>query len=285
MVDAASHPGQEPEQEYILGTDSEETRRLREQHEAWAERLRALCKRAGLLPGDKVFDLGCGPGFTTFELAQLVGPHGHVTGQDVSARFLEDLERGRSRQNWSHVSTALGPAESLDVPPGSLQLVYTRWLLCWLEKPGEVVSQVKQALAPGGAFVIQEYLDWGAMKLVPRSAAFDRAVEVCMAAWPAGGSNIDVGDELPGLAQANGFRVEHFEPTARLGRVASPEWRWVTGFLRSWLPKLVERGLCSVGDCEAALLELDARELDRTGPPTFVLTPVVVEVILRKDCA
>src|SRR5689334_7111212 len=50
--------------------------------------------RLGLLPGQRVVDLGCGLGRTTLELASRVGPGGEVVGVDISA---EMLARGRER--------------------------------------------------------------------------------------------------------------------------------------------------------------------------------------------
>jgi SAM-dependent methyltransferase len=37
-------------------------------------------------PGERVLDIGCGPGTTVLELAKHVGPGGHVLGADVSDR-------------------------------------------------------------------------------------------------------------------------------------------------------------------------------------------------------
>src|SRR5580700_256665 len=43
----------------------------------------ALFGRAGLRPGMKCLDLGCGGGEVTFEIAGLVEPGGSVTGMDM----------------------------------------------------------------------------------------------------------------------------------------------------------------------------------------------------------
>ena len=67
------------EAEYILGTDHDEASRLRFQHEAWVRHAHALWERAGLRAGDVVIDLGCGPGYTSFDLARVVGPEGPIS--------------------------------------------------------------------------------------------------------------------------------------------------------------------------------------------------------------
>lgn len=45
---------------------------------------------AGLKPGMRVLDIGCGTGITTAALADVVGPDGHATGLDFSADRLKE---------------------------------------------------------------------------------------------------------------------------------------------------------------------------------------------------
>src|SRR5437899_8958813 len=45
--------------------------------------------RAGIAPGERVIDVGCGCGDTTMALARRVGPTGLVLGVDISAPMLE----------------------------------------------------------------------------------------------------------------------------------------------------------------------------------------------------
>ena len=63
---------------YVLGTHSAELQRLGRQHRFWREECRSGLQRAGFSPGDRLLDLGCGPGFCSLELAELVGPSGQV---------------------------------------------------------------------------------------------------------------------------------------------------------------------------------------------------------------
>ena len=64
-----------------------------------------------------------------------------------------------------------------------------------------------------------------------------------------------------------------------MGAVGSLEWRWLTQFFQSYLPKLVERGLL-----QASELEAWQREWDRRGAAgeSFCYTPTMVDVIARK---
>lgn len=267
------------EEEYVLGTDDEEITRLRFQHEAWASEMRQLLEAAGLREGDVALDLGCGPGFTTFELANHVGSTGRVVASDVSERFLAYLRSVAKERRLSWVETRAGAVEELDLEPGSLDAAYERWLLCWLSDPGDVVARVARALRSGGFFAIQDYLDWGAMKMVPASPAFDRAVAACLASWDLAGGTIDIVDLLPSLAHECGLEVESIRHRGVVARSGSMKWRWLRDFFESYVPKLVERDLISQGECRAALDEWARRS---ASSEAFVVAPVLADVVLRK---
>lgn len=264
---------------YILGTQREELERLAFQHRVWLEEAYALWKRAGIRGGQRVLDLGCGPGFATVELAHLVGPRGHVIARDESERFLAFLRAERERLGLGWIEVVHGRAEELDLPPGSIDVAYTRWLLSWVPDARAVLERVARALAPGGAAVLQEYVDWAAMRLLPRSAVHDEVVAACMRGWAEGGATIDVGELVPGIAADLGLHVEHLRPNGRAGGVGSLEWRWLEGFFEIWLPRLVERGLLA-----PATLEAHRREWARRAEEgrSHVIGPTVLDVILRK---
>ncbi len=268
------------ESEYILGTDPRELERLGEQHAAWVSRAYALFERAGLGPDQRVLDLGSGPGFTSFELARVVGPGGSVIARDVSARFLAFLEAEAERLRLPWIETSLGPLEGLDLEPGSIDAAYSRWVYSWLEDASAGIAPVARALAPGGALLLQEYLAWGSMKLLPREPAFDRAVEACLESWRVGGATIDVAEDIPELARGAGLRLEHFEPIARFGAPGSLVWRWADGFFHGYLPRLIEQELFGAADFEA--FQAVWRERAASGHGVF-FAPVLAEAILRKS--
>ena len=267
------------EQEYILGTDDVEIARLRVQHDAWSQSARDLWSRAGIERGHVAVDLGSGPGFTSFDLAEQVGPTGRVIARDESARFLAFLEREARARGLENVTASAGAVEDMHLAEGSIDAAYARWLFCWLDAPGELLRDLASALRPGGVVVVQDYLDWGAFATVPRSAAFDAAVDACMASWREGGIAIDVMESLPRLARDAGFSVEVFEPVGRLGAVGSPEWRWVEGFFESYLPRLVTRGTIDNAAIEAWRHDWDAIAAEGTA---WVRTPTVANLVLRR---
>ncbi len=249
------------------------------QHAAWVEHAYQLFHRAGIGEGHSVVDLGCGPGFTTLELARCVGWKGRVVACDRSERFIAHVQELCRQQGIRNVETVLGDAEQLDLPPGSLDAAYARWLLCWVPDAGVIIERLARMVRPGGVLVFQEYLDWDAMKLLPVSAPFRAGVDACMRSWTAGNATINIAEHFPTLAARHGLDLEHFEPVSRLGKVGSLEWRWVMGFLRSYLPGLVNQGLMTRE--ELAAFEADYQARNQKGK-TYVLTPTMANVILRR---
>lgn len=266
-------------EEYILGVEPGELERLRFQHTVWVERQYALLERAGLRAGARVLDLGCGPGFTSIELARIVGEGGRVVARDRSEAFLGHLARLREEQGLPWIEPSHGPLEVFEPAPASFELAYARWLFCWLEEPEPVFERVARALTPGGALVLHEYLDWAAMKLLPHSAVFERAVEACMQSWRLGGATIDFAERVPELARRHGLVLEHFRPLARAGAVGSLEWRWLGTFFAIYLPKLVERGLLAPQDERAFAALWRERDGEREG---LCVAPTMAEVVLRR---
>src|SRR4051812_399512 len=74
--------------DYVLGTHDEELQRLGLQHSLWRDHAIDLWQRAGIGAGSAVLDVGCGPGFGSADLSQIVGEAGHVTAIDLSEKYI-----------------------------------------------------------------------------------------------------------------------------------------------------------------------------------------------------
>ena len=57
--------------DYLLGTGDDELARLEKQHRVWSAAARDLWRLAKFGPGQALLDLGCGPGFTSLDLARI----------------------------------------------------------------------------------------------------------------------------------------------------------------------------------------------------------------------
>src|SRR2546426_12762513 len=92
------------EKDYVLGTHDDEIARLGLQHRVWRPRALDAWRRAGFTMGQTILDIGCGPGYATLDLAEIVGPAGRVVALDRSRRFLDVLEANRLQRGLENIS-------------------------------------------------------------------------------------------------------------------------------------------------------------------------------------
>lgn len=268
---SAAH--QSPEAEYILGTHDEEARRLGFQHRLWSDLAHATWRRAGILPGHKVLDAGCGPGFAMMDLAELVtGDSNHrgggrVIGVDESARYVEranaaaqarGLEREalalvgdvqRLRETLAGAGDRLGPMGCAG--DGVFDLAYMRWVLCFVPRPADVIMDIARLLKPGGRLCVNDYFNYESLALAPRCGAFERVVEAVGVSWRSRGGDPDIVARVPGMCRAAGMRVTHLACEQRVARPGETMWMWAETFFRIYVPTLVQHGFLKASEAEA----------------------------------
>ena len=267
------------EEPYLLGTDSEEKRRLETQHRLWAEWAHDLWDRAGFGPGDRLLDLGCGPGFAALELADRAGARGQVLAVDESTRFIGSLADEADRRGLTQLEARVERVEALRLPPGSLDGAFARWLLCFLPDPLPIIERVVSGLRPGGRLVVWDYLNYRATALYPRSRAFERVLAAVDESWRRTGGDLNVGERLPGLITGAGCRVLELVPLSRFARPGTALWQWPTGFFFGYVPKLVEAGLLTEAERESFEAEWREHEQD---PGAFLSAPPMIGIVAEK---
>ena len=71
---------------------------------------------AGLEPGQKVLEVGCGPGFFTIPAARIVGEKGSVYALDVSPLAVERVQQKIEKEGATNVETILADAAQTGLP-------------------------------------------------------------------------------------------------------------------------------------------------------------------------
>ncbi len=82
-----------------------------------------LVRRAGIRPGERVLDVGCGRGAVLFPAAQATGPTGQVTGIDLAPAMVALTAEEVTRAGLTHVDVRVGDAQQPDFPEGSFDAV------------------------------------------------------------------------------------------------------------------------------------------------------------------
>lgn len=270
--------------EYLLGTGIDESVRLGLQHRIWSAAAHEVWERAGIQPGMTVLDIGCGPGYATMDLAQLVGPSGRVIALDESAPFLKQLNDDAKSRRMGNIHRVLGDAGELATiladARGEIDAAYARWVLCFLPDPEAVIAGLAALLRPHGRFIVQDYFNYQAFTLAPRRPEFERVVDAVVQSWKARGGDPDVVARLPGLLRKHGFRLEHLEARERVARPGTTLWHWPDTFFRNFVPKLVQMGFLEPE--EHAAFERMWAEVSQDRD-SFLVAPTVFDVIARRE--
>lgn len=273
------------DREYVLGTGSDELERLAFQHRLWSDAAHAAWRKARIRVGHRVLDVGSGPGFASFDLAQLVTREGSVTGVDESAGFIAHLNDQAAARRLPQLRGVVGDVQQLagiaGIEPG-FDFAWARWVLCFVPHPERVIEDIARLLRPGGAVVIHDYFHYESMTAAPKHPSHERATAATMRSWRARGGNTDVGGDLPRLFRENGLILEHLEAHARAARSGDTMFHWPEIWWRTYAPKLVAMGELTQAECDELLELYRQMALD---PDCFVQCPVVYEFIARKPAA
>src|SRR5262245_42665283 len=141
--------------EYVLATGDAAAHRLVLLNNLYGPGARRVLTEAGIRPGMRVADLGCGTGMVTQLLAELVGPSGEVVGVDFSGAQVEHA-RQLLPPTISNVSFVQASATDTGLERESFDLVYSRFLLIHLTEPEAALREMHELLKPGGIFVCED---------------------------------------------------------------------------------------------------------------------------------
>ena len=111
-----------------------------------AQRLETI-RHLNLSAGEKVLDIGCGPGFLCEEMSEIVGRNGAVVGIDIS-RDLVGLSDRRKHPTW--LSYEVGDATKLNQPDASFDVAVCTQVAEYIPNVDAVLSEAFRVLKPGG---------------------------------------------------------------------------------------------------------------------------------------
>jgi SAM-dependent methyltransferase len=154
--------------------------------------LDALEALAAPQPGERVLDVGCGPGATTLMAAQAVGPEGSVLGVDVSEPLTRLAERRAAEAGLSNTTFLVADAQTTDLTEhGPFDLLLSRFGVMFFDDPEAAFANLHAALRPDA--------------------------RLAFACWKGFADN-------PWMSVPMGAALEHLPPPPQLGPEAPGPW-------------------------------------------------------------
>lgn len=128
----------------------------RDGREVW-ERREDILRALRLQPGQSVADVGAGTGFIALMMARAVGPEGRVYAVDITPGFVAAIRERAAGQGLDNVIGVVNDPYSVQLPPGSVDLVFSSDTYHHFEYPHATLRSIHQALRPDGELVIVDF--------------------------------------------------------------------------------------------------------------------------------
>ena len=257
--------------------------RLSIQAAVYGDITRDLFQRAGLGPGMRVLDIGCGAGDVSLLAARLVGPTGRVLGVDHAPEAIAAARARAEQAGAGNVGFHLSEIADF-APDAPVDALVGRFVLMHQRDPVAALRAAARHVRPGGVIALVESHMSGSIPGVhswPHSPTYDRIVGWLTAVIRAAGGRTDMGLALGPTFLAAGLPGPHLQLEARVeGGPDAVIYQYVAESLHSMLPLAERFGIARLTPEEVDALERQLRA-EVTASGGVVVSPLVVAAWCR----
>jgi ubiquinone/menaquinone biosynthesis C-methylase UbiE len=184
------------------------------------EQRHATLRALGLRPGERVLDVGSGPGLLAAEMARAVGPAGHVTGIDVSDAM---LALGRRRcgdlDGAGRVGFVKADATALPFPDATFDAATSVQVYEYVADLPSALAELHRVLRPGGRALVLD-TDWDS---IVWHATNPGRMQRLLAAWVERFADPHLPRSLASQLRHAGFQVKQPEVLVLLNPEYDPD--------------------------------------------------------------
>jgi arsenite methyltransferase len=167
------------------------------------EQRRLVREAIGLGAGERVADIGCGPGYLATEMAAEVGSDGHVDALDGSESMLA-IARARERlPGAASIDFHLADASALSLADRSVDVAVSTQVYEYVDDVSAALIEAHRVLRPGGRLFVLD-TDWDSIVLHSPDPDLTRRV---LAAWDEHLSDPYLPRRLPSLLRGANFEL------------------------------------------------------------------------------
>jgi arsenite methyltransferase len=208
-----------------------------------------------LRAGERVLDIGSGPGLLAAEMGEAVGSAGRVEGIDMSAAMVELARARAAAMAW--VGFREADAAALPFPDGSFDAAAATQVYLYVPDLAQALAELHRVLRPGGRALLLD-TDWDS--LVWQTADRPRMARL-LAAWEEHFQDAHVARRLPAALSGAGFRLER-QSAHTLLNIGYDEETYSAGMIDIMRKFVVGRRGIGAEEAEAWAEELRARGRD-----------------------
>jgi ubiquinone/menaquinone biosynthesis C-methylase UbiE len=122
--------------------------------------MRPVLDRVGIQPGERVLELGPGPGAFTVDAAQRTGSEGRIIAVDIQPEMIARVEERVREANLTNVETRVAGAYELPLESESIDRAFLVTVLPEIPDQNRALAELWRVIKPGGQLsVTEEFMD------------------------------------------------------------------------------------------------------------------------------
>jgi len=115
-----------------------------------------LLKAAGLRYGQKVLEVGCGPGFFSVPAAKIVGENGIVYALDIHPLAIKRVQEKMKKEGIGNIETVLADATKTGLPDKGIDIAFLFGFVHHTEGLENILSELYRVLRQEGVLSIEK---------------------------------------------------------------------------------------------------------------------------------
>ena len=258
--------------DYAMGSTDGERQRLMRQGAALRGFLASAFRAAGIGPGMRVLDLGCGVGDVALVAADLVGPAGSVIGIDRDAASVAWANKRVTEAGYANIRFQVSEFHEF-ADPQPFDALVGRFILLYLPDSAATLRKLSTQLRSGAVIAFMEPDFTVESRVFPEMPQFKGSGNWITEALRRSGARVDMGMRLYATYRDAGFVNTATEVTHLSGCGFSREMaEFFAETIRSILPKIVQYGIATAEEVQIDTLAERMDAAARAADPQWVGT-------------